>query len=152
MTLSAMSPCQQEADTRMVLHWHHTAEQGHTKDSGHWCGYSPKISLPWATFDIAMSWIWILQDIKRNPNPPHLSTSGNSMLFVHAYKGCNVWHRQGHCPECIGQRFLGHRHLKPSHRIQPASHLNASLCWCTYRYIGTAVVHIHTTKTVPVVV
>jgi hypothetical protein len=37
-----------------------------------------------------MGWIWIWQDIQRNPTPPHLETNGNSMLFFHAYKGCNV--------------------------------------------------------------
>jgi hypothetical protein len=46
-----MSPCQQQADTRVMLHLHHTAEQSHRKDSGHWCGHSRKISLPWAMFD-----------------------------------------------------------------------------------------------------
>ena len=29
--LTALTPCQQEADTRMMLHLHHAAEQSHTK-------------------------------------------------------------------------------------------------------------------------
>ena len=91
--LSDLSPCQQEeADTRMMLHLRHAADQGHTKAYLRTVD-SDVVVLATHFFHVfwtlrALDWIRIRKKVQRHSNPPYLRNVGTTTLSSSALLPC----------------------------------------------------------------
>lgn len=112
--IEALSPCQQEeADTRMMLHLHHAAEQGHTK-AYLWTVDSDAVVLVIHLFrELGFSELWI--------------GFGSGTLYQQCMELAKKLHGMR------GQLTHRHPHLR-SPKTQPASHWNQ--CTCKFSNTG----------------
>jgi hypothetical protein len=99
MNLSALSPCQhEEADTRMMLHLHHAAEQGHTKAYLRTVDTDVVILAIYHFYEQCLTELWIgfgsgktFKEIPIHHICQQLGTQHcQALLFFHAYTGCDV--------------------------------------------------------------